>query len=169
MLLFLIGFMGCGKSYTAKHLAPLLQIPYLDMDKEIEKAEHQSIAEIFHKKGEPYFRELEHVFIQELDKDAQFIISTGGGAPCFYNNMDLMNEKGLTIYLNRNKQDVIDRLLRGQYKRPLIADFSREELEKFYDSKLQDRKVFYEQAKLFAYDQTTEELAQQIEIYLQKN
>lgn len=152
MLIFLVGFMGCGKSYVGRNLAPLLGFDYIDIDKFIEEEEGLSVKEIFEQKGEDYFRNLERKFIQEVDTEQNMVISTGGGAPCFFDNMDVMNEKGLTIYLNRNKEKVIWRLLKGQYKRPLIAHLTAEELSAFYDERLESRKAFYEKAKLHVGD-----------------
>ncbi len=150
--------MGCGKSYVGRNLAPLLGFDYIDVDKYIEEKEGLTIKEIFEQKGEDYFRQAEKDFIHQLDTGQNLVISTGGGAPCFFDNMDVMNEKGLTIYLNRNKEKVIWRLLKGQYKRPLIAHLNPEELEKFYDERLESRKPFYEKAKLHVGDADVEEI-----------
>lgn len=150
--------MGCGKSYVGRNLAPLLGFDYIDIDKYIEEKEGLTIKEIFEQKGEDYFRQAEKDFIHQLDTGQNLVISTGGGAPCFFDNMEVMNEKGLTIYLNRNKEKVIWRLLKGQYKRPLIAHLNPEELEKFYDERLESRKPFYEKAKLHVGDADVEEI-----------
>lgn len=150
--------MGCGKSYVGRNLAPLLGFDYIDIDKYIEEKEGLTIKEIFEQKGEAYFRQAEKDFIHQLDTGQNLVISTGGGAPCFFDNMEVMNEKGLTIYLNRNKEKVIWRLLKGQYKRPLIANLNPEELEKFYDERLESRKPFYEKAKLHVGDADVEEI-----------
>ncbi len=150
--------MGCGKSYVGRNLAPLLGFDYIDIDKYIEEKEGLTIKEIFEQKGEDYFRQAEKDFIHQLDTGQNLVISTGGGAPCFFDNMEVMNEKGLTIYLNRNKEKVILRLLKGQYKRPLIAHLNPEELEKFYDERLESRKPFYEKAKLHVGDADVEEI-----------
>lgn len=158
MLIFLIGFMGCGKSYVGRNLAPLLGFDYVDIDKYIEEKEGLTVKEIFEQKGEDYFRLQEKNFIQELDTKRNLVVSTGGGAPCFFDNMEVMNEKGLTIYLNRNKEKTIWRLLKGQYKRPLIAHLSPKELEAFYDERLESRKPFYEKAKLHVGDADVEEI-----------
>ncbi|MCC6583637.1 MAG: AAA family ATPase [Chitinophagales bacterium] len=158
MLIFLVGFMGCGKSYVGRNLAPLLGFDYIDIDKYIEEKEGLTVKEIFEQKGEDYFRQAEKDFIHKLDTGQNLVISTGGGAPCFFDNMEVMNEKGLTIYLNRNKEKVIWRLLKGQYKRPLIADLSPKELEAFYDERLESRKPFYEKAKLHVGDADVEEI-----------
>ncbi|MBK6276498.1 MAG: shikimate kinase [Saprospirales bacterium] len=146
-------------------MVPILEIDYVDLDKLIEEKEQLTVKEIFEQKGENYFREKEKEFIEQLEPTENLIVSTGGGAPCFFNNMQLMNEKGLTIYLNRNKEKTIWRLLKGQYKRPLIANLSAEELEKFYDEKLSSRKQYYEQAKLHVGDADVEEIAEMIRTY----
>ena len=152
--------MGCGKSYVGRNLAPLLGFEYVDIDKYIEEKESLTIKEIFEQKGEAYFRAQEKKYIHEVDTNQNLVVSTGGGAPCFFDNMDVMNEKGLTIYLNRNKEKTIWRLLKGQYKRPLIADLSPEELEHFYDERLETRKPFYEKAQLHVGDADVEEIVE---------
>jgi len=162
VLIFLVGFMGCGKSYVGRNLAPLLGFDYVDIDKYIEEKEGLTVKEIFEQKGEDYFRLAEKDFIQQLDAGQNLVVSTGGGAPCFFDNMEVMNEKGLTIYLNRNKEKVIWRLLKGQYKRPLIANLNQDELERFYDERLESRKPFYEKAKLHVGDATVEEIVEML-------
>ena len=154
--------MGCGKSYVGRNLAPLLNFDYVDVDKYIEEKEGLTVKEIFEQKGEDYFRQQEKNFIQQLDSEENLVVSTGGGAPCFFDNMDVMNEKGLTIYLNRNKEKTIWRLLKGQYKRPLIANLSPKELEAFYDERLESRKPFYEKAKLHVGDADVEEILEML-------
>ena len=169
MLIFLIGFMGSGKSFIGRNIAPILQYDYIDSDKFIEEQEACSIKEIFEQKGETYFRQLEHDFLVSLNPTDNIVISTGGGMPCFNNNMALMNEKGLSIYLNRSKELVIPRLLKGQYKRPLIVELSKDELEKFYDEKLASRKEFYEQAILSVGDANADEIVTILNEYISTN
>lgn len=168
MLIFLIGFMGCGKSYVGRNLAPLLDYDYIDLDKHIEAIEGLTVKEIFEQKGEAYFRLQEKEILHTLDSKQNMIVSTGGGAPCFFDNIEVMNAKGLTIYLNRTKRLVIYRLMKGLHKRPLLNGLSAEELEKFYDERLESRKPFYEQAKLFAGDAGVEEIKDMIDNYLKR-
>ncbi|MFN8238395.1 MAG: shikimate kinase [Chitinophagales bacterium] len=168
MLVFLIGFMGCGKSYVGRNLAPLMGYDYIDLDKHIEEIEGLTVKEIFEQKGEAYFRQKEKEIIYALDSTQNMVVSTGGGAPCFFDNMEVMNKKGLTIYLNRTKKLVIYRLLKGQHKRPLLSGLSAEELEKFYDERLESRKPFYEKAKIFAGDGGVEEIKDRIDAYLKE-
>lgn len=162
MLYFLIGFMGSGKSFAGRNLAEELNLPCIDMDKHIEETEQKSIKEIFDEKGESYFRELERKFLEELKPADELIISTGGGAPCFLDNMQVMNQKGLTIYLNRSKEVVMAQLLKGIEKRPLLKGKTPEEIWEFYDNKLAERKAFYEQATIHARDLGYKEIAQMI-------
>jgi shikimate kinase len=166
MIIFLVGFMGSGKSYVGRNLAPLLGYDYIDLDKYIEEKEGLTVKEIFEQKGEEYFRMLEREYIQHVEPDKNSVISTGGGTPCFFDNMDVMNNKGLTVYLNRSKDMVIHRLLRGQYKRPLLKGLSPEELEKFYDEKLESRRAFYEKATLHAADANVDEILKMIKPFL---
>jgi shikimate kinase len=160
MLYFLIGFMGSGKSYAGRKLAEVLEIPCIDMDKEIEANENSSIQEIFEQHGETYFRKLEKDFLEKLDPKEDLIISTGGGAPCFFDNMEVMNKKGITIYLNRSKEVVMKQLLKGIDKRPLLKGKSQEEIWEYYDHKLQERLPFYNQAQLHAKDLNYIEIGQ---------
>ncbi len=150
MIVFLIGFMGCGKSYIGRHVAELIGMDYLDMDLEIETRTGKSINQIFEDIGEEGFRTLETKFITSLQANQNIIISTGGGAPCFGNNMELINKKGISIYLNRSKEIAFAQLLKGQAKRPLIKEMTEEELNNFYDKKLNERKIYYEKANFFA-------------------
>lgn len=150
--------MGCGKSWLGRELHAVTGMPFIDMDKAIEEKQGQSIREIFEQKGELYFRELERDFIQQLDENQDLIIATGGGAACFFDNMQRMNAKGLTIYLNRSKDKALAQLLKGQYKRPMLDGLSPEQVSEFYDLKLAERAPFYELAKVKAGDKSTDEV-----------
>lgn len=120
--------MGCGKSYVGRNLAPLLGLSMLILTNTQKKKKVCYQKEIFEQKGEDYFRLQEKDFIQQVDDKENLVIEIQVVAfACFFDNMDVMNEKGLTIYLNRNKEKTIWRLLKGQYKRPLIANLSPEE------------------------------------------
>lgn len=162
MIYFLIGFMGSGKSFAGRHLAEVMEIPCIDMDKQIESEENMTIQEIFEQKGEPYFRKLEKNFLEKLDPKDDLIISTGGGVPCFFDNMEVMNKKGITVYLNRSKEVVMSQLLKGIDKRPLLKGKSEEEIWEYYDQKLQERLPFYEQAQIHAKDLDYMDISQMI-------
>ncbi|MCB9033323.1 MAG: shikimate kinase [Chitinophagales bacterium] len=162
MLIFLIGFMGCGKSYIGRNIAPILNYNNIDMDKAIEAEMQLSISEIFAQYGEQYFRTLEHKYIESLDINDNLIISTGGGAPCFNNNMELMNSKGITVYINRSKDRILEQLKKGMHKRPLLQGLTEAELSDFYDKKLAERIDFYNQAQIFTSDASVETIAEQL-------
>jgi shikimate kinase len=162
MLIFLVGFMGCGKSFAAKTLSDLLDIPFIDMDKAIEEQEGKTVKEIFETQGEAYFREQERSFLEQLDTDQKLIVATGGGAPCFFDNMQLMNEIGWTFWLNRSKDVALAQLLKGIEKRPLLMGKSPDEVEAYYTEKLAERTPFYQQATFHVGDASAEEIAELI-------
>lgn len=131
MLVFLIGFMGCGKSRTGRAIQEEVGLLNVDSDKVIEEAEGMSVAEIFQQKGEDFFRQTEKEYLHSLRTSANLLVSAGGGMPCFFDNMSVMNGKGVTVFLNRPKEMVLERLLRKPHKRPLLAGMSPEELSLF--------------------------------------
>lgn len=148
MKIFLIGFMGSGKSYWARALSKSLDLPLIEMDEEIEKETGLKIAGIFDQHGENYFRKLEHKLLLKIIEKEQYIVSCGGGLPCHEDNMDLMNKYGLTIWLNPSVAVMAERLKRKKYKRPLIKDLDDDQLIQFIEKKLEERKSFYAKAKL---------------------
>lgn len=165
MKIFLLGFMGSGKSYWGKSLAALLNIPLTDMDNEIEKETGQTIPEIFAGKGEAYFRELERNHLHEMLKKDWYVISCGGGLPCFFDNMELMNRYGLTIWLDAPIEVMVERLKRNKAKRPLLHGMTDPQMVMFIEKKLAERRIFYEQAKwtIPTAEYTPESLAKKIQ------
>jgi len=146
-LIFLIGFMGVGKTTLGKKLAKSLGLAFIDSDEELEKQFKLSIPDFFKQYGEATFRKKEQAWLERLDhKNA--VISTGGGMPCFHGNIELMKEKGLVIYLERPAKEIVKRLEQGKNKRPLIAQKSEEELLEFVEDLLSKRSFYYEQADL---------------------
>ena len=146
--IIVIGYMGSGKSTLGEKLASELKIPFIDSDKVIEEIANMSIATIFKEKGEETFRKMESMFLQSLVNIPAFVLSTGGGMPCFNNNMLLLNELGVTVYLKNTTDVLADRLLKGKNTRPLIEGKSKQELIKFIDKNLFTREKFYSRAKL---------------------
>ncbi len=141
--------MGAGKSYWGKQLAIHWNLPYFDLDEVIVEREGMPVADIFNEKGEDYFRKVEGKVLRELAADNDsFLISCGGGTPCFSDTMDFMNEAGTTIWLNPSVEVMVERLQRKQYKRPLIQDLGTEELMSFTEKKLAERQPFYEQSQI---------------------
>ena len=164
MIVFLIGFMGSGKSYLAKQLAKLDNGTAIDLDDEIEKHEGYSINEIFKIKGEGYFRELESQILRDLtnkllsskndsfEKDDKIVkftcIACGGGTPCFNQNINWMNEHGITIWIDPPIDLLMERLEKEKEHRPIIKDLDQTELKAFVDKKLLERAFYYGQAKI---------------------
>ena len=146
--IFLIGFMGSGKTTLGKKLAKKLNKPFFDLDKLIEKIENQSISQIFEQSGEAYFRALETKTLQALVlENADFVLALGGGTPCNQINMDLLNEVGTSIYLKYNAGILASRLIGAKAERPLIKNLDKDQLKDFVMNKLNEREHFYAQAQ----------------------
>ncbi len=148
MKIFLVGFMGCGKSYVARNLAPKLDMEVIDLDHHIVNYTGKSITQIFDTKGEEAFRRIEQQCLHQLAEVENTIISTGGGAACFFDNMEWMNAHGTSIFLDVSIPILMKRLRKGIAKRPLLADKTNEELEAFITQKLEARRAYYEQASI---------------------
>ena len=144
--IFLIGYMGSGKTTIGKLLAKKLNLLFIDLDLFIENRYRKSVGEIFREKGEDGFREIEQKALHEVSQFEDLIISTGGGTPCFFNNMNVMNKAGISIYLKVGVEELAKRLSCGKEKRPLIKDKKPEELKEFISINLEKRKAFYNQA-----------------------
>ncbi|GHS93932.1 shikimate kinase [Bacteroidia bacterium] len=144
--IFLIGYMGSGKTTMGKQLAKKLNLQFVDMDLFIENRYHKSISAIFEEKGEATFREIERKTLHEIIDFENVIISTGGGLPCFFDNMDMMNQSGITIYLKVSVEELAKRLRTGKQKRPLVKDKKPEELKDFIAMNLEKREAFYNKA-----------------------
>jgi shikimate kinase len=145
--IYLIGYMGSGKTTVGQLLARKLNFSFIDLDSYIENRTFKKISEIFAEQGETGFREIEHKMLREVSEMENVIISTGGGAACFLNNMDLMNSAGETIYLHLSVDGLVKRLENAKQNRPLIKDKTSEELADFIQSMLQTREKYYTQAK----------------------
>jgi shikimate kinase len=148
MKIFLIGFMGSGKTHWGKLWAVKSGMQFVDLDDIIEQQEKKTITEIFEQNGEAYFRQLETDTLKTFSKRANCIIACGGGTPCFNDNMQWMNANGTTVYLSATPDDILKRVINEQAKRPLVKDFSPEELKDFIENKLKEREAFYSQAKI---------------------
>ena len=168
--IILLGYMGCGKSTIAKLLAEKVNLPSLDLDESIEKKEKATVKSIFSEKGEIYFRKLEHEILSDLMKNQDsFILSLGGGTPCYANNHELLKGENIfSIYLNGSVATLYDRLINTNTERPLIADKSPEEMKEFIAKNLFDRSFYYNQAKhmINIDDKTVEDILDEIETVL---
>lgn len=146
--IFLIGYMGCGKSTLGRNVGKLTGIDFIDLDNYIESRYHASVSELFATRGEAGFRDLERRMLAETGEFEDVIIACGGGTPCFHDNMDFMNSHGTTVFLNTSLPKLHSRLMRGRHKRPLIAGKSDEELKEFIVTALQQRMEHYSKAQL---------------------
>lgn len=141
--IFLIGFMGSGKSTYGKLMAQKLNIDFLDMDDYIEKQYSKSIYSLFEEWGEEQFRKEEKNVLRNLPVSDNLIIATGGGTPCFFDNMEFMNKQGETIYLRTSVRELRDRLMHSNKKRPLLLDKSLKDLEVYIADLLKKREAYY--------------------------
>lgn len=144
--MFLIGMMGTGKTYWCKKLAKKLKVGGYDLDFLIESHEERTIAEIFAEEGEAYFRRAESRILHWFKEKKSFVLATGGGTPCFHENMQWMNEQGITIWIDEPVEVLAARLQPEKEHRPLIKDLSDAELKQFLTDKLVQRYPFYHQA-----------------------
>ena len=148
MRIFLTGFMGSGKTTIGPSLATQLSYKFIDQDDLIEKHYNMSVAEVFAKFGEAKFRETERDVLVEVVAADNLVISTGGGAPCFFNNMEFMNRYGITVYLKAEPVTLMNRLKKLTDTRPLLKGKTEPELMQFITGKLNEREPFYHKAKL---------------------
>ena len=148
MRIYLIGYMGSGKTTIGKKLATRLGFLFIDLDRLIENKYRISIPDIFNRYDEDAFRMIEHQSLQETFTYSNAVISTGGGTPCFYNNMELINQHGFSVYIQMHKKSLYDRLLNSKKKRPLLADKSAEEIMDHINKQLAEREPYYQQSKL---------------------
>jgi len=144
--IFLIGMMGSGKSYGAEKLNKKLKLPAYDLDSLVEMMEEKTIAEIFAEDGEESFRKAEAKMLRLFAEKKQFILSCGGGTPCYKDNINWMNKQGITVWIDEPIETLAQRLSKEKAHRPLIKDLSDDELSNFLENKLQERAEFYNQS-----------------------
>jgi shikimate kinase len=148
MTIFLIGFMGSGKTTVGKKLAAKLAYDFIDLDAAIEKEEGMYIRDIIAERGEPYFREAESKVLKQLDLSDK-VISTGGGTPCFFDSMEWMRAQGTVVYIELDEAALYSRLKTTNLEhRPLLKGLDDEGLKAFIHDKLTEREPFYTQAHL---------------------
>ena len=144
--IFLIGMMGSGKSYWTKKMAKWNKCVGYDLDTLIEMNEEKTIAEIFNEDGEDYFRKAEAKILRWFKEKKKFIIATGGGTPCFHENMQWMKKEGIVIWLDEPVEVLVKRVSPEKSQRPLIAKLSDAEIARYIEEKLVERHSFYSQA-----------------------
>lgn len=139
--------MGSGKSHWGRLLSEETGMPFFDLDEVIIQSENKSIAEIFGSEGEEYFRYREKEILEQIVEDhATCILSCGGGTPCFFNNIEFMKKAGRVVWLNTDIDTLVDRLLKQKSHRPVIRMVPDAEMKCFIRKKMQERKLYYEQA-----------------------
>ena len=146
MRIYLIGFMGCGKTTLGKKLSKYTGLQFIDMDSYIEERNCKTVPQIFAEEGEAKFRKKERRALEELSQFSNVVIATGGGAPCFFDNMEYMKAHGTTVYLKVSVPELTNRLELCKGTRPLLKDKNKEELMDYIRETLLKRKNNYEQA-----------------------
>lgn len=147
--IYLTGFMGCGKTAYGKPLSEILQVPFFDMDDYIEKEHKISISQIFISGNENKFRQYEQLALRHITAQNQhFVLATGGGTPCFSENMQFMNLHGITVYLKCTVDELYENILLSNPNRPLLQGRQGNELRQHISTLLAIREPFYNQAQI---------------------
>lgn len=146
--IYLVGYMGAGKTTTAKRLAGRLGWEVVDTDALFEEKYRISVDDFFQKYDEPLYRKLESEVLKSTETMEHMVISTGGGTACYFDNMEWMNQHGLTVFLQISPKAAVDRVLHSRHKRPLARGKSEEELMEYVNWHYTSRMPFYEQAKI---------------------
>lgn len=149
--IFLVGYMGSGKSTVGRLLAEGIKCQFVDLDSWIENRYHKTIRELFEEHGETHFREIEHKSLKELSDFQDVVVATGGGAACYHHNMAWMNAHGITIYLAASIETLVERLTAAKAKRPLLSNKEDVDLERFIRESLHQREPYYRQARFIVY------------------
>jgi shikimate kinase len=148
MRVFLVGFMGSGKSYWGRRWAEQMGFDFIDLDEVIEAKLGKTVSDIFEQEGEEHFRQTESDELRRLAGRENMIISCGGGTPCFHGNMDWMNASGITVYLSSTPKLLFDNIMQDSVRRPLVKDINDAEILYFVEKKLKERAPFYEKASI---------------------
>jgi shikimate kinase len=139
--------MGCGKTTLGRELASELKLTFIDLDAFLEEKYFRTIPQIFAEEGEESFRRKERRVLEEVSTFDDVIIATGGGAPCFFDNIDLMNQSGFCVFLDVDVDALVERLTSAKTERPLIKGKSKDELSAFIEEMMKKRRPFYEKAR----------------------
>jgi shikimate kinase len=148
MRIFLVGYMLCGKTTVSKKLANKLNFDFIDTDSFIENNVHYTINDIFEKFSQDVFRKIEHNTLLDIIKKDNIIVSTGGGMPCFNDNMQIIKENGISIYLQMNANEIFSRLKLSKHPRPLLKNLKEDEILSFIENDIKERERFYLQSNI---------------------
>ncbi|MBO4753762.1 MAG: shikimate kinase [Bacteroidales bacterium] len=146
--IFLIGYMGAGKTTLGRPLSRAMNLEFIDLDNFIEARYHKTVKDIFAEVGEEGFRKIEHRSLEEVADYENVVIALGGGTPCFMGNMDIVNRAGISVYLKPTEEVLLRRLIQGKNKRPLLANKSDEEILNFIREQLAWREPYYLRANI---------------------
>lgn len=164
MKIFLIGFMGSGKTHWGHLLSEKLSMRFFDLDEQVTEHAGKTIAEIFAADGEEQFRMIEKDVLHIITESHEsFVIACGGGSPCYFNNIEYMNKSGTTVWINTPLDTLFERLVKEKNHRPLIKELTDDQLRNFINRKFASRKIYYEQA-----DVTVEEEPVQLDKLIEK-
>jgi shikimate kinase len=167
MKIFLIGFMGSGKTHWGQLLSKKLGLAFFDLDTVVVEQEKKSVADIFADKGEEYFRYKETEALERIvEGEDGFILSCGGGTPCFFNNIEFMKKSGKVIWLNTSIDALKQRLQRERKTRPLIKEVDDADLDRYIVKKLSERRMYYQQADVTVNEESVT-LDEQIKLLFQ--
>ncbi len=147
MRIYLIGYMGCGKSTLGRTLATSLNLTFIDLDTFLEAKYFRTIPQIFAEEGEAEFRKKEKNVLLEVSEFDDVIVATGGGAPCFFDNLEVMNNTGFCIFLDVETDSLVNRLIHAKTERPIIKGKSPDELHHFIEEMMLKRRPYYEKAR----------------------
>ncbi|RYY62074.1 MAG: shikimate kinase [Chitinophagaceae bacterium] len=154
MKIYLNGFMGAGKTHWGRLVSQRLSIPFFDLDEQIVNAEGKSVNAIFEAEGEEVFRmkekEVLHLITESHDS---FIMACGGGSPCYFNNIEFMNDRGVTVWINTPQSTLFSRLVKERDHRPLLRNLDDDQLKAFIHKKFSDRKIYYQQCRIMVDDE----------------
>lgn len=148
MTIYLIGYMCSGKTTLGNLLKEIADVTFTDLDQYIEEREGQTINEIFAQKGEDEFRNMERKALKDVTETIGGVIATGGGTPCFFDNMEYMKENGNVVYLNCSREELFERLKIYKATRPLLKNKNDEEIKEFIENSLPKREPFYNNASI---------------------
>ena len=146
--IFLVGYMGAGKTTIGKVLSKLIGLTFIDLDYYIEGRFRKTVAQLFAERGEEGFRSIERNMLHEVAEFEDVLVSTGGGTPCFFDNMEFMNQQGTTIYLQVSVDELASRLELCKYTRPVLKNRTGDELKAFVAESLSGRLPFYQKASI---------------------
>lgn len=161
--IFLIGLMGSGKSYWSKKMSKWIKSAAYDLDAIIEMNEERTITELFAEDGEEYFRKTETKLLKWFKEKKMYVLATGGGTPCFNENIQWMKKEGIVIWLDESVEILVQRLIKEKEHRPLIAKLNEQQIATFLEEQLTNRFSFYQQANYrVSSDQITELILKKI-------